>query len=91
MSKFQAYMALFSSLLPVIKAVENAGMPPGSGKAKLDLVLAVAQVAAAAEPDIAQAITKKEIDVAVVSIVGATVAALNAGGVFNSTPKVKQG
>jgi hypothetical protein len=83
MSTFLAYLKLVPALLEAVIAIERAVPIPGQGKAKLELILAIAQQLAAEIKEI----PLQALLATTGNIVTTLVSFLNAVGVFTTKPK----
>jgi hypothetical protein len=83
MQYFFLILQLIPSIFALIRQVEIAIPQPGQGPAKLNMVLAGVQAAAADVPEIANVVKEHDWVAAITRITNAAVSALNAAGVFN--------
>lgn len=81
-TKFFIILKLVPAVVHMVREIEAAIPGPNMGKHKLDIVLNGVETAAAAEPEIEKAISAADLQSAVTSIAGGTVATLKAAGVF---------
>lgn len=80
-ASFFAYLQLALATIQAVRSVEVTN-PQTPGQVKADMVLTAVATAAASVPAIADTITSKDIAGTILNVSNATVATLNAAGVF---------
>ena len=80
------FLQMAPALIGMVRQIETVLPGPKQGNAKLALVLNTVQTAAQGSTEVASAIEGRDLNAAVTGVVNATVATLNAAGVFAKTP-----
>lgn len=81
--KFFAILKLAPAIIGMVHGVETALPGKGLGAHKLNLILDTVSAAAAAAPEIHDAISLGDLQAVTTTITNGTVATLNAAGVFS--------
>lgn len=82
MDKFLAILKLIPTIIAMVHVAESVIPGASKGTQKLNLVLNTVGAAAQSVPDIAGALSAKDINAAATAIAGAAVSTLNEAGVF---------